>query len=202
MMGPLVLSVILSKRWQGWLWAALAAGGVALISGVDVQDMNLVGTALALAAGAAWACYILCTRWVGASFKSADGLALGMAVSALLAVPRGVADLAGRPWTPAILGWGLLVACLATAIPYGLEMAALRSLPAAVFAVMTSVAPATAALAGWLIAGQALTGWVVGGMALVAAASAGAALSEPSVRHGTRVPRPGGSGPDDVGLGE
>jgi inner membrane transporter RhtA len=187
MTGPLVLSVILSRRLRGWLWAAMAAGGVALISGFDVAQMNLAGTGLALCAGAAWACYILCARWVGKAFSSADGLALGMAVSALLAVPRGVVDLAVRPWTPAILGWGVLVALLATAIPYGMEMLALRGMPAAVFSVMTSVAPATAALAGWVIAGQSLTGWVLGGMALVAAASAGAALTERGDRRRARA---------------
>jgi inner membrane transporter RhtA len=72
----------------------------------------------------------------------------------------------------------LVVALLGTLLPYALEMAALRGMSAATFGVMTSLAPASAALFGWLVAGQAITWWAAGGMALVMAASAGAARSE------------------------
>ncbi|MDR1118996.1 MAG: EamA family transporter, partial [Bifidobacteriaceae bacterium] len=94
------------------------------------------------------------------------------------ALPRGAAGFASGPFEPSALGWGLVVALLGTLLPYALEMAALRGMSAATFGVMTSLAPASAALFGWLVAGQAITWWAAGGMALVMAASAGAARSE------------------------
>jgi inner membrane transporter RhtA len=178
MLGPLVLSVVLARVWRAWLWAALALGGVAMLSGFDLAGADALGTALILAAGAAWASYILCTRWVGRVFRNADGFAIGMALAALASLPRGLPDLMARPIEWETLGWGGLVALLGTLIPYGLEMVALRGMAPATFAVTTALAPASAALFGWLIAGQALGWWAAAGMALVTAASAGAALDE------------------------
>ncbi|MDR2377830.1 MAG: EamA family transporter, partial [Bifidobacteriaceae bacterium] len=160
------------------LWAALALAGVAALSGFDPGGISALGTLYIALAGAAWAGYILATRWVGRIFGGADGLAIGMAVAALASLPRGLADLATRPIGLEVLGWGALVALLGTLIPYGLEMAALRGMSAATFGVTTALAPASAALFGWIIAGQALDWWAVAGMALVTVASAGAAWDE------------------------
>ncbi|MDR1186159.1 MAG: hypothetical protein LBK95_01675, partial [Bifidobacteriaceae bacterium] len=109
MLGPLVLSVVLARRWRAWLWAALALAGVAMLSGLDFGGTQVAGTVFILMAGAAWAGYILCARWVGRVFKGGDGLALGMTIAALVAVPRGLPDLVSRPVTLEVLGWGALV---------------------------------------------------------------------------------------------
>jgi inner membrane transporter RhtA len=180
MLGPLILSVALVRRWRAWLWAVLAIAGVAMLSGFDVAELATSGTALAISAGVAWAAYILSTRLVGRVFERADGLAVGMAIAALVSLPRGVAGLASNPFTPAVLGWGVVVALLGTMVPYGLEMAALRGMSAATFGVMTALAPASATLFGWLVAGQDVTWWALGGMALVTAATAGAARGDPA----------------------
>ena len=66
---------------------------------------------------------------------------------------------------------------LSSTIPYALELIALRRLPAAVFAILLSLAPATAALAGWLLLGQALSWLELVGIALVITASIGAVRS-------------------------
>ncbi|MDR0366176.1 MAG: EamA family transporter, partial [Bifidobacteriaceae bacterium] len=177
MLGPLALSVVLARQARAWLWAGTALVGVLMLSGFDLGGVNLVGAGLVLAAGACWAAYILAARWVGREFASADGLALGFAVAGLLSVPRGIGPLVDSGWSWQVAGWGLLVAMLGTLVPYWLEMWSLRGMPASVFGVMTAVAPASAALFGWLIAGQGMTWWIVGGMAMVTAASAGASLT-------------------------
>jgi inner membrane transporter RhtA len=66
---------------------------------------------------------------------------------------------------------------LASAIPYSLELEALRRLPAQVFGILMSLEPAMAALAGFVILGEGLRARDVAAIALVAAASAGASLS-------------------------
>ena len=73
-----------------------------------------------------------------------------------------------------VLGLGAALALLASVLPYSLELAALRRLPTATFAVMMSLGPAIAAVAGWLVLGQALRPVEVLAIALVVAASAGA----------------------------
>jgi inner membrane transporter RhtA len=178
MLGPLALSVILGRSWRAWLWAVLALAGVAMLSGFDLAGVGGLGTVLALAAGGAWACYILATRWVGQVWSGGEGLAVGMALAAVFSLPRGLPDLVAGQVGLAGLGWGALVALLGSLVPYGLEMVALRGISAATFGVVTALAPASAALFGWLIAGQALGWWAAGGMVLVTAASAGAALDE------------------------
>ncbi len=73
-----------------------------------------------------------------------------------------------------MLGLGTALALLASVLPYSLELAALRRLPTATFAVMMSLGPAIAAVAGWLVLGQALHPVEVLAIVLVVAASAGA----------------------------
>jgi inner membrane transporter RhtA len=90
-------------------------------------------------------------------------------------VPVGVADAGGELLVPWILATALAVAVLSSAIPYTLEMEALRRLPTRVFAVMMSIEPAMAALAGFLVLDEGLATRELVAILLVVAASAGAA---------------------------
>ncbi|AXO38341.1 DMT family transporter [Micromonospora chalcea] len=173
-LGPLALSVFGARRAAAWFWAALALGGVALLGQGGFDRLDPVGAALALTAGAMWAAYIVCSARIGARFPGADGLALALTFAALLTLPFGLADAGGRLADPAVLGLGTALALLASVLPYSLELAALRRLPTATFAVMMSLGPAIAAVAGWLVLGQALHPVEVLAIVLVVAASAGA----------------------------
>ncbi len=66
---------------------------------------------------------------------------------------------------------------LSSAIPYALEIEALRRLPNAVFGVMMSLEPGVAALVGFVALGQGLTWLEAIAIAMVVAASAGALRS-------------------------
>ncbi|MET9016061.1 EamA family transporter [Streptomyces olivaceoviridis] len=173
-LGPLVLSVVTARRTTSWLWAALALGGVALLGRGGLDSLNGAGVGFALGAAALWAAYILLSARTGARFPKADGLALAMAVGAVLSLPAGLADAGGRLLDPLTLGLGAAVAALSSALPYTLEMLALRRLAPATFAVLMSLAPAVAALAGYLILNQSLTGIDLVAITLVVTASAGA----------------------------
>jgi inner membrane transporter RhtA len=73
-----------------------------------------------------------------------------------------------------VLLLGLAVAALASAIPYLLELLALRLVSAATFSILLSLEPAVAALIGLLVLGQALGSAEVAAMGCVVVASAGA----------------------------
>jgi inner membrane transporter RhtA len=85
-----------------------------------------------------------------------------------------------------VLARGLGVGLLSSALPYALEIEALRRLPNAVFGVMMSLEPAVAALVGFVALGQGLDWIEAVAIALVVAASAGALRSAatPAPRDG------------------
>ncbi|MCT9003002.1 EamA family transporter [Microbacterium memoriense] len=173
-LGPLVLSVVASRRRSAWLWAALALAGVIALGGGGWDRLDPIGVLFALGAAATWAFYILASARVGATFPKLDGLALAMVVGAIVSLPFGVVDAGGALLRPEILGIGAAVAILSSTIPYALELIALRRLPASAFAILMSLAPATAALAGFVLLGQHLAWLELAGIALVITASIGA----------------------------
>ncbi|MEU0668484.1 EamA family transporter [Streptomyces lavendulocolor] len=177
-LGPLVLSVIASRRLVSLVWAGLALAGVLLLSGGGFDRLDPVGAAFALAAGAMWAAYIVFSARTGRRFPQADGLALAMAFGAVLTVPLGVAEAGAKLLVPSTVGLGLAVALMSSVLPYTLELLALRRLPAPTFAVLMSLEPAIAATAGFLVLHQALSVTDALAIALVIAASMGAVRSQ------------------------
>ena len=177
-LGPLVLSVIVSRRLLNLVWAGLALGGVVLLSGGGFDRLDPVGALFALSAGAMWAAYIVFSARTGRRFPQADGLALAMAVGAALSLPFGIAEAGAALVVPSTLALGLAVALMSSVLPYTLELLALRRLPASTFAVLMSLEPAIAATAGFLVLHQALSPTDALAIALVVAASMGAVRTQ------------------------
>ncbi|MBH5333418.1 EamA family transporter [Streptomyces pactum] len=173
-LGPLGVALAGSRRWLDAFWALLAAAGVVLMM-EGRGDLNLAGFLLALAAGACWGLYILLGAALGRHTSEGDGLALGMAVAALMAVPFGVAESGTALLQPWVLLAGLGVALLSSVIPYSLDLEALRRIPPRVFGILMSLEPAMAALIGLVVLQESLhwEQWVA--VLCVVAASAGAA---------------------------
>ncbi|XIG76450.1 EamA family transporter [Streptomyces sp. SGAir0957] len=179
-LGPLTLSVLASRRLINFLWAGLALCGVFLLGGAgeSVGGLDMVGVVCALAAGGMWAAYIIFSARTGRRFPQADGLALAMAVAAVLSLPLGIVTAGSRLLDPVTIGLGAAVAVLSSVLPYTLELIALRRLPASTFAVLMSLEPAIAALAGFLVLSQALTWLQALAIALVIGASMGAVRTQ------------------------
>jgi inner membrane transporter RhtA len=172
--GPLVLATILSHRRKDLLAVAGAGLGVTLISGITSTpwaNIDLAGLGLALAAGAAWAGYIVFSARTGARFAQLDGLAIAMTIAAALVTPVGVITAGSAMWTPEALRRGATIAVLSSVLPYSLELIALRRLAPHLFGILLSLEPAVAALAGLIVLGQQLSVPQLLGMALVVAAS-------------------------------
>ncbi|MEU3523714.1 EamA family transporter [Streptomyces sp. NPDC038707] len=190
-LGPLALSVLASRRALNALWAGLALAGVFLLGGGGFGDLDPLGVAFALGAGAMWATYIVFSARTGRRFPQADGLALAMAVAALLFLPLGIADAGTRLLDPTTIALGSAVALLSSVLPYTLELLALRRLPASTFAILMSLEPAIAATAGFLVLGQSLAPAEAAAIALVIAASIGAVRTQ--IGHGkATLPAEGG----------
>ena len=174
--GPLAVAVGGSRRALDVLWVVLAAAGIVLLARAG-GHVNGEGIAFALLAGIFWATYILLSARIGRVFPGGSGLSLAMAVASVLLVPVGVAGGGSALLRPELLAAGAGVAILSSAIPYSLELAALRRLPTRVLGILLSIEPAMAALAGFVILEQGLRLRDGVAIALVAMASAGASLT-------------------------
>lgn len=183
--GPLAIAVLGSRRPRDLVWVGLAAAGVLLL-GFDPAGLTVAGVLFALLAGAAWAAYILLSARTGRLWPGLDGLAVASVVGTLLVLPYAVARGGSTLLEPDILLLGAAVGLLSSVVPYSLELAALRTMPAAVFGILMSLEPAAAALAAMLLLQEFLTGTQLLAMACVIAASVGATRSGP--RHVEPVP--------------
>lgn len=173
-LGPLTLSILVAGTRLAWLWAGVAFAGVLALGGGGWDRLDAVGVLCALGAAVSWAFYIRGQARVGRAFPRLEGLALAMAIGAVLSLPFGLAAAGPVLLRPEFLALGAAVAILSSTIPYTFELIALRRLSEAAFGILMSLAPATAALAGWVLLGQALSWLEVVGLGLVVCASAGA----------------------------
>src|SRR3954463_2716110 len=171
--GPLALAVAGSRRRLDLLWVVLAAAGVVLLTGGGGR-IDMVGALLALIAGGFWAVYILLSQRVGRVFPGASGLALGLAAGTLALLPLALLPAGDRVVDASVLWRGAVIGVLSSALPYSLEMFALRRMRASVFSVLMSIEPAFAALSGLVFLGEHLNvrEWIAIGC--VVAASIGA----------------------------
>lgn len=188
--GPLVLAIAGSRRKADLAWIGLAVLGLGLLLPFGgVGGLDPLGIALALAAGAAWALYILFGQRAGRG-HGGQAVALGMAAAALVAVPTGLAQAGTALFAPPILAAGFAIAILSSALPYSLEMVALRRLDRTTFGVLMSLEPALAALLGFVVIDEELTPvqWLA--IALVIIASAGITATRRPRAMGDETPAP------------
>jgi inner membrane transporter RhtA len=179
--GPLALAIALSRRRLDALWVVLAVGGILLFArpGGGGEHLDTTGILLALLAAVFWASYILLSARAGRAFPGGSGLAIAMVVGGVVLLPVGIAGGGSELLDPGLLAAGAGVALLASAIPYSLELEALRRLPTHVFGILMSLEPGIAALMGFVILDEGLRARDILAIALVATASAGASLSAP-----------------------
>jgi inner membrane transporter RhtA len=189
-LGPVAVAAITGRSWQERGGILVAAAGVVLLAGVQLEGGGEPGAVRGLVAiglaATCWAGYILLGRRVaqgrsGSAPASGDdrpapdgiaSLAVGMTAGALVSAPF----LAGAA-TPVLHDWRLAasvvgIAVLSSVLPYAIEQVVLRRVTAATFAVLLAMLPATAAVVGAVALRQWPHGWEVVGLACVTAAIA------------------------------
>jgi inner membrane transporter RhtA len=175
-LGPLGLAAAMSRRRLDLLWVGLAGCGVAAL-GSPTADIDPIGALWALGAGLGWAMFALVGRRMGTSGSLLDGLSRALVVATILLTPLGILLRHGDVLAPAALGLGLVVAALSTALPWTLELFALRLTTVTAYGVLVSLEPAVAAIVGALALAKHVGGAELIAIGAVVAASAGATLS-------------------------
>ena len=180
--GPLALSLFTSRRPIDFLWAILAVAGLILISPIQLlsepQTLDPLGILYALLAGACWAFYIIFGQKAVRAVPGHFVTTFGMIVAAITIIPFALLHgVTAELFSIKLLGLGLLVALLSSALPYSLEMIALKHLPTQTFGILMSLEPAIAAVVGLVFLEEHLSEQQVFAIAMIMLASLGSAFS-------------------------
>ncbi len=179
-LGPLGVALYGARRPRDFAWLGLTIVGLLLLLPLDatVEGLDPQGMALAAAAAVFWALYIIFGRQT-AHLHAGHSVTIGMTVAALVVVPVGIASAGTALLDPRLIAFGLVIAAFSSAIPYSLEMIALKRIPARTFGTMLSIEPAFGAMAGFLWLSEALSGRQMLAIGCVILASAGTVLTTP-----------------------
>lgn len=172
------LGPVLVLGWMRWMqgrsvptaaWVASTAAvtGTLLITRAWTGDIDLVGVASGLGAALTFAGYLIVGEMLGRRLPGLTVTAWGFTFSSLVwlaVLPPRIVDVDGGDW--ASLLW---VALAGTAIPFLLEIAALRRADPGRVGVAATGEPVVAAVTAWIVLGQALSAVQLVGGALVVA---------------------------------
>ena len=156
--GPLSVALYYARQKFDFVWVGLAILGLILLFPFDQvsEDLDLVGIGFALGAGACWAIYIVAGQ-KPSGISGNHTVCLGMFIGMLCLMP--VALFSGfsiAVFEPSNFIYFIALAVLASALPFTLEMIALRHLTALSFGTLMSIEPAIAALSGFIFLGEQL----------------------------------------------
>lgn len=177
--GPLGLALLSIKQRSDYIWVAFAILGIALMvpwHDANAQNFSYIGAVCALSAGLFWALYIYFGHRVVQQNIGMHALTIAIGLSALTLLPFGLWNNAPALMDTQYWGKALVIALLATAIPYALDLMALKRLTKLSYGTLSSLAPALAALAGLVLLHEriSLIQWVA--LACIMVASIGVTL--------------------------
>ena len=155
--GPLGLALLSIQRRSDYIWVLLAIIGIMLMvpwGQTTSANFSLVGVACALGAGLCWAFYIYFGQKVVHQNMGMHALTIAISLSALVLLPIGLYNNAPALLETQYWGKALAIAVLATAIPYALDLKALKQLNKLSYGTLSSLSPALAALAGLFLLGE------------------------------------------------
>lgn len=173
--GPLAVSILYSRKWIDIVWVFLAALGIGILFHHSGEmKIDLVGMLLALVAAFFWALYIIFGKKATRNdHGSLIVSSLGMSFAAMVALPSGLFINTAQVINPNYWLAGLGVAILSSAIPYSLELKAMKSIPEKTFGILMSFEPVVATTVGFLFLKESLDLVQIGAMSLVIIACAG-----------------------------
>lgn len=182
--GPLSVALFYARQRYDLLWVGCAILGLILLFpfGQAQHGLDSLGIVLALAAGTCWALYII----AGQKPSGVSGnhtVFLGMTVGALILLPFALlSGNIGQVFEFPNLFLFIILAILASALPFSLEMLALKRLTPLSFGTLMSLEPAVAAFSGFIFLGEILlwNQWLA--LATIITASVGCTLTTQRAR--------------------
>jgi len=170
--GPLSVALYYARQKYDLLWVCMAILGLILLFPFDqaTQSLDLTGIAFAIGAGACWAVYIIAGQRPS-GISGNHTVCLGMFVGMLCLMPVALfSGMTSDVFQPPNLFYFVGLAILASALPFTLEMIALRNLTALSFGTLMSLEPAIAALSGFVFLNEQLlwTQWLALGTIITA----------------------------------
>ncbi|EHH67056.1 EamA family transporter [Gluconobacter morbifer] len=181
--GPLTLALTGSRRWLDLCWTLFVIAGLYLLLRPEgaatggFHSLDLFGIAAALLSGCGWIIYILTGTRMGNMFPAPVATTLGMTTAGILLLPCLIPVLPAvvhHPWQG---GEALSVAVLSSAVPYILDMMAMRRLTPRDLGILLSMEPMLGAVSGFVFLHEALSAsrWL--GVLCIVVASAGNVLT-------------------------
>ena len=176
--GPLTVAMLSSRRLVDFIWVILAAAGLAILLPLrqSADSIDPLGAVLALCSGVCWALYIIFGKKAGSSLDKSC-VALAMLVGSCAIFPVGLASSGMDLFRPEILPLALILGIFSSALPYGVEIIALKNLPSRTFSILMSLEPALAALSGFLFLGKQLSLAQWAALSAIISASIGSTLT-------------------------
>ena len=198
-LGPVVVAGATGRGWRDRIGIALAALGVILLAGVQLEGglstEVVIGLIAILGSAVSWAGYILLGRRIAVKRDGISALAVGITAGAVVYSPLAFGAVAPVVTEPARLLAVVGIAVLSSVIPYALEQVVLRRVSAARFAILLALLPVTATLIGVVLLHQSPTivellgiGLICG--AIVLSAQRPPAAPAPPVQDGPIPPIP------------
>jgi inner membrane transporter RhtA len=177
-LGTVILAAIGARTRRNVLALALAIGGVAVLTSVQLAGEPL-GYLFAFANCAGFMLYILLGHRIantvvgggspGLPQSGIDQLGLAMLIAAAAATPFGIVPAAPAFTHPAWLAWGVGVGVCSSVIPYVTDQLAMARMSRSTYALMVALLPATATVIGIVVLAQLPSAVEALGVALVIA---------------------------------
>lgn len=155
-LGPLMIAVVSSRRVIDLIGGLLAATGVVVLVNPN-PSTDVIGVAVGLLSGAAWASYVLLNRKIGQRMPGLEGAGAAALVSAIMWVPIAIFWFTTHPPPLWAIGLAVICALLASVVPFSIDLIALRMMPAGLFSTLQSMHPVWAAVVGLVMLQQMLT---------------------------------------------
>lgn len=175
-LGPLTLALLSIKQKTDYIWVFLAIIGIALMvpwEDATAHNFSYLGAAFALGAGVCWASYIYFGQKVVRQNIGMHALSIAIVLSALVMLPISAVHNPDALLQTQYWGKALLIALLATAIPYALDLLALKQLSKMSYGTLSSLSPALAAISGMILLNEHITAWQTVALICIMIASVG-----------------------------
>jgi inner membrane transporter RhtA len=187
-LGPLGLAVATSRRLVHFVWIAIAALGVLLLTpdigaAATSGGLDPFGLFLAAISGLAWAAFVPMSQKAGAIFPGTDALALALWVETIMLLPAALIEGSVLQTGFVGLAGAFGVSLLGVVAPLALEFQALRTMSARTYGILVTLEPAVGALVGVICLGQPAGPRMIVAVACVMLAALGVTLSDRRDSH-------------------